>query len=108
MPPSTYRVDPVRDQPFAEEFRRTPAGHHSPGLQRVLNVFRGEPLQDKYVLLCTKPHKEWRLARLNGERGKPVKLESKFYQSLEEAEWDVFQRRWKDFTGKDLELPTVD
>ena len=45
---------------------------------------------------------------MNGERGKPVKLESKFYQSLEEAEWDVFQRRWKDFTGKDLELPTVD
>jgi hypothetical protein len=108
MPPSTYRIDPVRDLPFAEEFQCTPVGHHSPGLQRVLNVFRGEPLQGKYVLLCTKPHKEWRLARLSGERGKPVELENKFYQSLEEAEWDVFQRRWKDFTGEDLELPTVD
>jgi hypothetical protein len=108
MPPSIYRIDPERDRVYAEEFRRTPVGHHSPGLQRVLHVFRGEPLRDKYVLVCTKPHVEWQLARLSGERGKPVKLENRFYQSLEEAEWDVFKRRWKDVTGEDLELPTED
>lgn len=108
MPPSIYRIDPKRDRIYAEEFRRTPVGHHSPGLQRVLHAFRGEPLRDKYVLVCTKPHKEWQLARLSGERGKPVTLVNKFYQNLEEAEWDVFQRRWKDFTGEDLELPAAD
>jgi len=108
MPPSIYHIDPERDRVFAEEFRRTPVGHHSPGLQRVLHVFRGEPLSGKYVLFCTKPYTEWQLARLSGERGKPLKLENKFYASLEEAEWDVFQRRWKDFTGHDLVLPPVE
>ncbi len=104
-PPSIYRVDAVRDLPFAEEFRRKPVGHHSPGLQRILHVFRGEPLKDKYVLICTKPHKEWQLARLSGERGKPPTLIDKHYTCLKEAEWDVFQRRWKDFTGQELVLP---
>jgi branched-chain amino acid transport system permease protein len=106
MPASIYKIDPEKDRIYAEEFRRTPVGHHSPGLQRVLNVFRGEPLRGKYVLVCTKPHEEWQLARLSGERGKPPQFENKFYRSLEEAEWDVFKRRWKDFTGEELKLPT--
>ncbi len=105
MPPSIYRIDPEEDRVFAEEFRRTPVGHHSPGLQRVLHVFRGEPLKDKYVLVITKPHKEWQLARLSGARGVPLTRIEKFFTCLEEAEWDVFQRRWKDFTGVDLVLP---
>jgi hypothetical protein len=98
-PPSIYRVDPIRDLPFAEEFKNNPVGHHSPSLQRILHVFRGEPLKDKYVLVVTKPHREWQLARLSGERGKPLTLVDRFYSCLLEAEWDVFQRRWRDYTG---------
>jgi len=26
-----YKIDPVSDRPFAEEFRRHPIGGHSPG-----------------------------------------------------------------------------
>ena len=103
-PPSIYRVDPVRDLPFAAEFMRNPVGHHSPGLQRVLHVFRGEPLKDKYVLVTVKPHKEWQLARLSGERGKPLTRLDTFYACLKEAERDVFRLRWKDVTGQELVL----
>jgi hypothetical protein len=105
MPASIYHVDPQKDLVYAVEFMRVPVGHQSPGLQRVLHVFRGEPLAGKYVLICTKPHKEWQLARLSGERGKPPTLENKFYSNLEEAERDVFRRRWKEFTGVELKLP---
>jgi len=102
MPASIYRIDPVRDLPYAMEFMTTPVGHQSPGLQRVLHVFRGEPLKDKYVLVTTKPHTEWQLARLSGERGKPLTRLDVFYVCLLEAERDIFRRRWRDFTGQNL------
>ncbi len=104
-PPSIYRVDPVRDLPFAIEFMKTPVGHHSPGLQRVLHVFRGEPLTGKYVLVTIKPHKEWQLGRLSGERGKPLTRLDAVYTCLKDAERDIFKRRWKDVTGQELVLP---
>jgi hypothetical protein len=69
----------------------------------VLNVFRGEPTTDKYVLVCTKPHKEWVLGQLPDGRGKPVKmLKGQVFTSVEEAEREIFRRRWKKYTGKDL------
>lgn len=99
---SRYRIGP-KDRPLAEEFRQTPIGHHSPALQRVLNVFRGEPMKGKYVLICTKPHKEWVLGRLSGERGRLIKLlKKKVYENIEDAEWDVFKLRWKKYTGSEL------
>ena len=72
MTKSTYRVDPIKDLSFAREFMETPVGLHSAGLHRVLNVFRGEPLAGKYVLVEIEPHRQSRLARLTGERGRPV------------------------------------
>ncbi len=102
MPASLYKIDPVTDLPYAEEFFANPVGHQSPGLRRVLNVLRGEPLQNKYVLVATKPHAQWQLARLSGERGKPLTLLDTFYTCLLTAERDIFRRRWKDFTGDDL------
>jgi len=106
LPASIYRIDPIRDLPLALEFRKNPVGHHSANLQCVLNLFRGEPLKGKYVLVCVKPHEEWQLAILSGERGKPVELvQGKYYRSLEEAEWDVFKLRWLAMTGEKLSLP---
>jgi len=49
-----YRIKP-EDKQYIEEFRKNPVGHHSPGLQRILNLFRGEAMAGKYVLACTKP-----------------------------------------------------
>jgi hypothetical protein len=105
LPPSIYRIDPVKDLPLAREFRDNPIGHHSANLQRILNLFRGEPLAGKYVLVCTKPHEEWQLGILSGVRGRSVELREPVYRDLNEAEWDVFKRRWHAATGQELSLP---
>jgi len=105
MPASIYRIDPDRDRSFAEEFRACPVGHHSAGLQRILNLLRGEPLKGKYVLVVREPYREWALGRLSGERAKPVVMvKGKTYKTLEEAEWDVFKLRWEAATGQKLDL----
>jgi hypothetical protein len=98
-----YKIDPRRDRELVDEFRRQPIGHHSPNLQRVLNTLRGGPLEGKYVLVCTKPFREWVLGRHPGERGRPIEfLREHTFTSLEEAEWAVFRLRWKAHTGEDL------
>ena len=49
-----YKINPA-DKHLVEEFRAKPIGLHSPALQSILNVFRGAPIDGKYVLICTKP-----------------------------------------------------
>ena len=96
-----YRIDPGRTD-LAEEFRRNPFGPHSAELQKVLNVMRWEPIEGKYVLVNTVPHKEWCLAQLPGKRGVPVTLhEDIVFTDLGEAEWYIFRLRWKKHTGVD-------
>lgn len=88
---------------LADEFRRQPLGHHSPGLQSVLTKFRGEPMEGKYVLVCTRPHAEWRLGQLSGVRGESVTMiDDVTFTSRAEAEWEVFKRRWKRYYDEDL------
>jgi hypothetical protein len=99
---TVYKVS-ERDRAIVAEFDQKPIGHHSPALQRVLNVFRGEPTPDKYVLVCTKPYKEWTLGLLPTEKGKPIRLlKGKVYTNVEDAEREIFRLRWKKYTGKDL------
>ena len=85
-----------------EEFRKRPIGHHSPELQVILNELRGQPMEDKHCLICTKANREWQLAKTSGVRGKPVKLLSKKFTKLEDAEWYVFKQRWKQLRGETL------
>ncbi len=103
MPILLTTIEPARDRIYAEEFRKMPVGHHSPGLQRVLNLFRSGPLAGHYVLISLIPYEKWQLARLSGVRGQaPVPVEGAVYDDLRAAEWDVFRRRWLDATGEDL------
>jgi hypothetical protein len=96
-----YRIN-ATDRQWVDEFRAKPIGPHSPGLQRVLNAMRGAPQKGKYVLVCTRPHREWVLGRLVG-RGRPVEiLPDRRFNSLAEAEWAVFRLRWREHTGTDL------
>ncbi len=104
MTQSKYRIDPVTDLPFAREFMARPVGLHSPGLQRVLNVLRGEPLAGKYVLIEVIPHRKWQLARLTGVRGQAVCLLDRTFTDLLTAERAVFGLRWKEHVGEDLVL----
>jgi hypothetical protein len=96
-----YKFDPDAVH-LAQEFKAGPIGKHSAELQKILNLFRGEPQKDKYVLVCTEPHKRWVLGQLTGVRGEPVQLTNHAFDKLEDAEWHVFKLRWKKYTGRDL------
>lgn len=97
---------PVQTPPsreFAREFRASPLGHHSPGLQQLLVLFRGAPMDGKFVLVCTEPHARWKLGQLSGRRGEPVKVfDAVEFTSRAEAEWEVFKRRWEHHFGERL------
>ena len=99
-----YAIDPERLD-LAREFRAQPFGRHSAELQRVLNRMRGGSNPDRYVLICTKAHREWVLGRLGPYRGAPIKrVSDELFTSHAEAEWAVFRRRWKELTGRELML----
>lgn len=91
------------DLQFAAEFLQAPVGYHSPGLQRVLNVLRGSGPKDKYVLIVREPYRRWGLGRLPGRRGAAVEIIPNVeFTDLDDAECEIFRRRWKDATGNDL------
>jgi hypothetical protein len=103
----------LEDRQYIEEFKKCPIGHHSPGLQRILNLFRGEAMADKYVLICTKPHKEWMLGQLTGVRGERIRMTNQVFTSIDrmtnqvftsidEAEWFVFKQRWAKYVNETL------
>lgn len=96
-----YKVDPNALH-LAQEFKAQPIGKHSAELQKVLNLFRGEAQKDKYVLICTEPHKRWVLGQLTGVRAEPVRMTNQVFDSINDAEWHVFKLRWKKYTGKEL------
>jgi hypothetical protein len=97
-----YKIKP-EDRIHIGDFRERPFAKHAPDLQRLLNTLRAGPMAGRYVLVCTKPFKEWRLARHPGEVGKPVEiLDHPPFASRAEGEWAVFKLRWKEHTGEDL------
>jgi hypothetical protein len=45
------------------------------------------------------------LAQLPAERAAPHVLhEDQLFNSREDAEWEVFKRRWQDVTGEEVQL----
>ncbi len=85
-------------------FRAAPYGPHRRELQRIVNILRGPPVKGKYVLVCTKPHREWVLGRLPGSKDKAIEiLPDQVFTDLATAEWFVFKLRWKEHTGEALE-----
>ena len=60
------------------------------------------------MLFATKPHREWLLARLTGERAAPIEVfEGCRFASLAEAEWEVFKLRWAVHGGPALDGESV-
>lgn len=64
-------IRPLLTKKIIAEHRRDPTGHHGDTLKRVLNYFRRSPGLPPYVIVCTRPFREWRVARLSGVRGQP-------------------------------------
>ena len=98
-----FKIDPSRHD-LALEFRRKPFGEHSADLQAVLNAMRSIPVAGKHLLVMTKPHREWTLARMEGDPPRPSLMSEHVFDSLEEAEWFVFRLRWEAMTGQPLQI----
>ena len=105
-----YQIDAERDRQYIEEFRANPIGAHSPGLQRLLNVIRNDLTGYQIVLVCRKPFAEWVLGTMPPNRldGPIVIEEGPVFTSREEAEWEVFRRRWRRYTGEGINMPFRD
>ncbi len=97
-------VDPDRLD-LVEAFMANPGGPHGPELQRLVNELRfDKTMNGKYVLVCTQPHREWTLAQLPGERGKPlIWHRDRVFADLDDAERAIFRLRWESRTGKTLD-----
>lgn len=97
-----YKLDPAKRH-LIDELRARPRGPHSPELMQLVNRLRIGPVKDRYVLVRTRPHREWVLAQLPGERGGTMKIDWEHrFTDLDAAEWFVFALRWKDLTGEQL------
>jgi hypothetical protein len=81
-----------------EEHRRKPLGKHSDQLERVLVYLRKRNLElaGKYILVCTRPHEQWRVATISGRPGVPPTLLDEVYGDRYEAEHGIFLRRLTD------------
>ena len=101
-PVSAYRVT-KEDRDLVAEFDETPIGRQSPALRRLLNRFRGETPEDRFVLVCVRPHREWVLGQMNGPR-KPVTLFPDVRFSIfEDGEREIFRRRWKRYAEFEID-----
>ncbi len=53
----------------------------------TLNNRKYGPIPGAYMVMCTKPGKEWCVAQLNADRAKPfILFEDKIFPSIEEAQ----------------------
>lgn len=101
-----YQFDPARLD-LAREFRRRPFGEHSPDLQALLNVMRSTTPGGWHVLVMTRPHAQWTLARMVEQLGgRPAlpQLTNVTFDSLEAAEWAMFRLRWEALSGAPLAI----
>ena len=92
------------DLDLAWAFKANPWGPHEHTLQRLVDRMRWQPIAGKYVLICTKSHREWSLARLPDRRDEAIEfIEGEVFDSLADAEWAVFKRRWRTMTGNAID-----
>ncbi len=91
-------VRPRVTQAIIDEHRERPIGKHSDELERVLIYLRKHHLEmpGKYILVCTKPHQEWRIATLSGKPGVPPELLPDSFPDRYEAEHGLFLKRLAD------------
>jgi hypothetical protein len=91
-------VLPRVNKAVIEEHRERPIGKHSDELERVLIYLRKNHLEmpGKYILVCTMPFREWRLARLSGVPGVAPELLDDTFSDRDEAEHALFLKRLTD------------
>jgi hypothetical protein len=89
---------------LAREYKAKPFGEHSPDLQYLLNLMRTRETEGRHVLVMTRPHEQWTLARLTDDNLGSPRLTNQTFDSLEAAEWAVFKIRWEVMAGAPLPI----
>ncbi|MGG1661298.1 hypothetical protein [Brevibacillus sp. NRS-1366] len=93
-------IKPLITKELVAEHRVKPIGKHSENLGLVLRYFRRhhEQLEGKYVVVCTKPEKEWHLGEYPDDRGKrPTIFWDESFDSIEAAEHGLFLKRLRKY-----------
>lgn len=89
------------DDDLIEEHRRGPLGQHSDKLERVLQYFRRQPQEGKYVGVMVRPWREYRIGVLPGRRGSaPDVLDEPTFGTEEDVLHGIFLRRVEDLMGE--------
>ena len=77
-----------------------PKIEHSKDLQTVLDKFRRQPMEGKYITICKMPFKDYRIGICSGVRGKPVEILDDSFSSEEACEHAIFLKRIVDILEK--------
>jgi len=95
-----YAIDASRTD-LVEEFQQNPSGPYSPELTLVVNRLRLGPMDERYILVCTKRGREWMVAKMPTIRGAKLEIfEDRVFDDYYAAAWEVFRMRWKAATGE--------
>lgn len=90
---------PLITKKIIAEHKRDPLGHHSDALSRVLNYIRRRAPYGKCVVVCTRPFKQWRVARVTGVRGQqPAFVDDRTFSSEAKAVHAAFLLRIEELT----------
>jgi hypothetical protein len=84
-------IDPSRTD-LCDEFKSKPFGRHSADLHKLLDLMRWGFARGRTVILCTVPHKEWRLAKFGPRRGTPMQIDTPGLRRLQGCRLGLFPR----------------
>ncbi len=97
-----YAIDTSRKD-LVEEFRRNPGGPYSPELTLLVNRLRLGPMEERFILVCTRRGRAWTVAKMPTVRGARLELfEDRVFGDYDAAAWEVFRMRWQAATGEAL------
>ena len=86
-----HRACPVGRAPALHKGQ--PGVEHSKELRTVLDKLRRQPMAGKYVTICKKDFKDYRIGVCSGVRGKPVEIMEESFSSEEACEHAIFLKR---------------
>lgn len=94
-----YEIDPARTDLIAE-FDNNPGGPYGLELSQVVTRLRVMPMEERTIIVCTKRHAEWTLAKMPKARGDKME----YYDDLVFDDYDaalrrLFRIRWQAVTG---------
>ena len=94
-----YQIDPARTD-LIREFDNNPGGPYGLELSQVVACMRVMPMEERTIIVCTKRHAEWTLARMPKAPGDKME----YYDDLVFDDYDaalrkLFRIRWQAVTG---------